>query len=107
VGVKQDLLNYVRNAEKALVVEAARLQVPVMLQHLASNQSQFTTRIAQVLKVGKHELELLPDRNATGVTLEDPPAFSFGSATSEGKWNWIWPWLIFIAIILWLASQHH
>ena len=105
-GVKQDLLNYVRNAEKAIVIEAARVQVPVMLQHLADDHNKYTQRIAQILKVGKHELEIFPDRNSSGVTLEDPPVFSFGVGKSGSGWGWIWPLLIFALVVLWLATKH-
>jgi hypothetical protein len=105
VGVKQELLNYIRNAQKSLAIEAARVQVPVMFQHLASDEGQNTQRIAQILKIGKHELELLPDRKSTGIKLEDPRSFSYGAGKSDG-WGWIWPWLIFIALIWWFASKH-
>jgi hypothetical protein len=103
VSVKQDLLNYVRTAQKSLVIEAARLQVPIMLQHLSSPAGQNTQRMAQTLKVGKHELELLPDKKSTGVSLEEP---WFRPPTKSGEWGWIWPWLIFIALIWYFASKH-
>ena len=31
-----------------------------------------TQHVAQILRIGKHELELQLDRNATGITLEEP-----------------------------------
>ncbi len=34
--VKQELLNHLRHMEKSLFVEGARLQLPVLLAHLAS-----------------------------------------------------------------------
>lgn len=104
VSVKQELLNYIRKTQKALAVEATRVQVPVMFDHLSSSQGQNTQRIAQILKIGKHELELLPDRKSTGVKLEDP-WFNPYRGKSDG-WGWIWPWLIFIGLIWWFASRH-
>src|SRR6266699_7307941 len=59
--VKQDLLNYLRSKEKTLVVDGARIRLPVMLDHLRGEAGQYTHRLAEVLKIGNHELELLMD----------------------------------------------
>ncbi len=56
--VKQDLLSHLRHLEKNLVVEGARVQLPMMLEHLKGEQGQRTHRLAQILKIGKHELEV-------------------------------------------------
>jgi hypothetical protein len=71
VDIKQKLLNHLRSMEKELLVSALGQQLPVLLDHLKSSSGQLTHRLAQVAKVGKHELEILLDRNATGVRLEE------------------------------------
>lgn len=71
VSVKQMLLSHVQEVEKTIVVEAVRAQVPVMLDHLRSSGSH-TGRLAQIVRVGKHELELLMDKTVTGARIEDP-----------------------------------
>lgn len=71
VEVKQHLLNHIRGLERKLVSDAARLQLPVMVEHLKSNVGVLTHRMAQTLKVGKHELELLIDRGFEGAALEE------------------------------------
>jgi hypothetical protein len=71
VSVKQMLLSHIQEVEKTIVVEAVRAQVPVMLEHLRSEGSH-TGRLAQIIRVGKHELELLMDKDVTGARIEDP-----------------------------------
>ena len=70
VSLKQMLLSHVQEVEKTIVVEAVRAQVPVMLEHLRSAGSH-TGRLAQIVRVGKHELELLMDKTVTGARIED------------------------------------
>ncbi|MES0039672.1 hypothetical protein NKJ74_31375 [Mesorhizobium sp. M0046] len=55
-----------------MVVEAARAQMPVLFEHIRGQYGGQTSRLAQVLKVGKHELELLIDKNMSGVRIEAP-----------------------------------
>ena len=55
ISLKQMLLSHIQEVEKTVVVEAVRAQVPVMLEHLRSAGSQ-TGRLAQIVRVGKHEL---------------------------------------------------
>jgi len=102
--VKQDLLGHLRQREKSLVIEGARLQLPVMLTHLRGEQGINTHRLAQVLKVGRHELEMTLDKDFSGVTLIDPPTRSspsYGPSTSSGATNWVW-WIIGISLFLFL-----
>jgi hypothetical protein len=73
VSVKQMLLSHIQEVEKTIVVEAVRAQVPVMLEHLRSAGLQ-TGRLAQIVRVGKHELELLMDKTVRGAQIEDPSA---------------------------------
>lgn len=106
VAVKQQLLNHLRQMEKAHVVEAARLQLPVMLEHLRSESGHYTHKLTQVLKVGKHELQILPDKSFSGVRLEEwtPPAgFSLSSASGRSSWSWFW-WLL-VAVVLYLIFK--
>lgn len=97
VTVKQQLLNHLQVLEKSLVVEGARQQLPVMLAHLKSEAGNNTHRLSQILQIGKHELEIRVDRDASGVTLEAwrPPASP--KAASNG--NWVW-WLLGAAAVV-------
>jgi hypothetical protein len=66
VDVKQDFLNHLRQLEKSSVVEGARVRLPVMLAHLRGEAGRLTQRVADVLKIGNHELELQIEKNASG-----------------------------------------
>jgi hypothetical protein len=63
VSVKQMLLSHIQEVERTIVLEAVRAQLPVMLEHLRSAWSH-TGRLAQVVYVGKHELEIVMDQTA-------------------------------------------
>lgn len=108
VHVKQDLLGHLRQREKSLVIEGARMQLPVMLTHLRSEQGQNTHRLAQVLKVGRHELEVNLEKDFSGVALIDPPTRVTGSyipaSASTGNYRWIW-WVIGIVIVLFFLTR--
>ncbi|MFD1381569.1 hypothetical protein [Fodinicurvata halophila] len=110
VHVKQELLNHLRQMEKSLVEEGAREQLPVMLDHLQSDEGHHTHRMAQVLKVGNHELEVLMDKMASGVHLEEggrleEPRQSHRPVTSSGAGHgWIW-WLVIGAVILFFLMR--
>ena len=66
VKVKQELLSHIQEIEKTVAVEAVRVQLPIMLGHLQSAGSH-TGRLAQIVQVGKHELEIVMGRAATEV----------------------------------------
>jgi len=104
--VKQDLLSYLRQKEKSLVVEGARIQLPIMLEHLRSEQGQSTHRLAQVLKIGNHELDVSLEKNFSGIALIDPPSklSSAGTSKSAGDYRWLW-WVIGIAVFLFLVTR--
>jgi hypothetical protein len=105
--VKQDLLSYLRQTEKSMVVEGARVQLPIMLEHLRSEQGQNTYRLAQVLKIGKHELEVSLEKNFSGVALVDPPSrfTTVNQPKSTGSdYRWLW-WIIGIAVFLFLIVK--
>jgi hypothetical protein len=101
VSVKQQLLNHVRQMEKAHIVEGARLQLPVMLEHLKSESGSYTHKLAQTLKVGKHELEILPDRNFSGVALEEWSRPSrLVSSSGSGCLIPVWLWWVVAAFVV-------
>lgn len=104
VAIKQQILNQLQIQEKALVVEGARQQLPVMLDHLRRDTSGDTKRLAQILKVGKHELEVLIDRTVSGATLEEwRPSIT----QSSPSFAWLW-WLLGIgALIAFFAFKKH
>lgn len=116
VHVKQDLLNNLLVAEKNLVVEGAQNQLPTMLAHMGSLSGEQTHRLAQVLKLGKHELEILIDKNSIGVTLEEPPVMiqslpSMAKQTQSSKssndfFNWLF-WTAGIAFVVFLLIKMH
>jgi hypothetical protein len=105
--VKQDLLSYLRQTEKSLVVEGARVQLPMMLEHLRGEQGQNTHRLAQVLTVGKHELEVPLEKDFSGVALVDPPS-RFTSVnrpqSAGGDYRWVW-WVIGTGVFLFLMMK--
>ena len=94
VGFKQKLLNHLRNLDKRLVVEAARLQAGVMLQHLHDDQAKQTHLFAHTLTVGKHKLKLISDRNALGCIFEE---FSIDGRNVDFTWLW---WLLGIGVVV-------
>ena len=71
IHAKQDLLNHFRGAERTLVLDAARLQVPVMLNHAFGPDHALIQRFAETFNVGKHELRLYADPQAFGIELEE------------------------------------
>jgi hypothetical protein len=106
--VRQDLESYLRRSEKSLVVEGARVQLPIMLEHLRGEQGHNTHRLAQVLKIGKHELEVSLEKNFSGVALIDPPSrlTSVNRSQSAGNdYRWLWWVVIGIAVLLFLMIR--
>lgn len=111
VGVKQQILNYLRDLEKGLVIEAIELQGPIMIEHLRGESAAHTSRFSQRVMVGKHELELHADRAFSGVRLEAPQARSRSgstktqSATGEStSYGWVW-WVLAAGLILYALSR--
>jgi hypothetical protein len=95
VHVKQELLNYFRQKDKERAVESTREKVPVMLEHLRSDDGRHTHRLAEILKVGKHELEITLDRSSSGVALLEPSLFR------NQVRNIPWVWFILAGLVLW------
>lgn len=108
VGVKQQLLNHLRGLERKLVSDGARLQLPVMVDHLKSHAGDLTHRMTQTLKIGNHELELFIDREFDGIALEEwkppvaPAKARANAATNDNGWV---IWLIVIGAIIYWWSQ--
>lgn len=108
VAVKQQLLGQLVTMERSLVAEGVRLQFPVMLDHLARDTDRTTTRLAQIVKVRKHELEILIDRDAEGIAIEDPPKPQYPSTQSASTGSGGWGCLIIMglaALVLFLLTQ--
>jgi len=95
VQVKQELLNHFRQREKEHAVNGTHEMVPVMLEHLRSDDGRHTHRLAQILKIGKHEIEITFDPGSSGVTLLEP------SSLRNRARNVPWGWLIAAGLILW------
>jgi hypothetical protein len=78
-----------------------------MLEHLRSEQGQNTHRFAQILKVGKHELEVSLEKSFSRVALVDPPS-RFTSVSrpqsAGGDYRWLW-WIIGIGALLFLMMK--
>lgn len=99
VGVKQQLLNHFRQLEIQLLSDALRSQLPVLLNHLNSEKGNLTTHTAQVLKVGKHEVQVIVNDRVSGVS-ESAPA----KPSERSDYSWVW-WVAGIIFILWLLSK--
>jgi len=94
VSIKQMLLSHIQEVEKTIVVEAVRAQVPVMLDHLRSAGSH-TGRLAQIVRVSKHELELLMDKTVTGARMEEP-----SKPVRSMQQNSVNPYLFFFSVFV-------
>lgn len=102
--VKQDFLNHLRHMEKTLVITGARLQLPVMLEHLQSEAGRQTHRLTQVLKIGNHELDLHIDKNASGVTVVEPTIVRPYAVGEAGNYKWLW-WVAAAIIIIYFLTH--
>lgn len=103
VGVKQDILNHLREMDKKLVIEAASLQSASMLKHLTNEDTTFTQTYTHTVSVGKHNLVLVADKDLLGSELHyDVPR----QHTSKDQDYWWVIWVVVaIIIIAIVASQ--
>jgi hypothetical protein len=94
-----------RNRQQAVLPDLlARVRLPVLLDHLRSDAGRLTHRVADVLKIGNHELELLIDKNASGVAVVEPyVALRSPGAPSNFKWLW---WVVAAVVIFYLFARH-
>jgi len=98
VSVKQNLLNHLRSLDKSLVVEAARLQAGVMVQHLHDDQAKQTHLFAHTVTVGKHNLRLVADKDAHGCKFEEF-RISERKIKGDSDLTWLW-WLLAAAVVV-------
>lgn len=105
IGVRQQLLNHLRQMEKDMVVQAVRMQLPVMLEHSQSERGNLIHRIAQVVRVGKHELEVVIDRQGAGINLEDPSVAYRRMGAGNGGNGLVWLALGAIALLIWFLAH--
>jgi hypothetical protein len=98
-SVKQQLLNALLELERAQVVEWIGMQMPVLLAHLKSDQGARTTRLAQIASIGKHRLEIVLDRSASGVRLERATD-GLASVTTHRRHSRIRTTILVIAFLL-------
>lgn len=99
VSVKQQLLNHFRQLEKELLSDVLKSQLPILLNHINSEKGNLTNHMAQVLKVGKHEVQIIINDKISGIS-ELEPRQSFGS----GGYGWIWLVAGFL-FVLWLLNK--
>lgn len=108
VQLKQQLLNRLQDAERELVIQAVRQQFPVMRNHASGPDGEYTERLAQTVKVGKHELELAFDQSAEGVRLEEPsrrsPVRLPAARAPDLTWLW-WVAGIGVALLIVLSQR--
>ncbi len=99
VNVKQQLLNYLHQKEKDLIVHAMKHRLPVLLKHLREHGS-ITHKMDQQIIIGKHKLDLKFDPKKSGIKLQDPAVYQPSRiSASESDWGWLW-WVIIGAAII-------
>lgn len=103
VHVKEQLLNALRDMERRQTVDLCQLQIPTMLSHMRQHADK-TQRLAQVLEIGKHKVELLYDSKSSGVTPEEPSFSNDSSAAGGNGYAWV-PWIIIGIVIVYLLSR--
>ena len=104
VGIKQQLLNHLRQQEKALLLEALKTQLPILTNHLRRIEGTLTNHVVQVLDVGKHKVRVIVDSQVNGIT-ETVPRHLYHSSNDD-NFGWIW-WVIGICVLLWLLFNNY
>ena len=95
-ALKQNLLNHLRQQNKILLTSALTTNLPVLIDHLSADKANLTKRAAQVLAVGKHQVEVVVHKKVSGIT-EKAPGLPMDL-------NWIW-WVAGLAFLLWLFNN--
>jgi hypothetical protein len=103
--VQQQLLNHLLQVEMEAANAALRVQLPVLLSHLREEGSN-TKRLAQFIEIGKHKLELVFDRQSSGIKLEEPASTGvLASGSSQFGWVWLVIAVVTVAVLA-LISGH-
>lgn len=100
VEIKQKLLNYLRDKNKKLLTDNLESQLNILSNHLNNEGNLYTKQISQVLKVGKHEVKIILNEQANGITEKKPEPIP----SPDSEFNWIW-WVIGGLLILWLFNH--
>lgn len=96
IGVKQQLLNHLRQLEKGLAAESLRVNLPTLARHLQSTQGRLTASLSHRLEIGKNSITVHLTDKVDGITETAPQVVS----TSSGSdWGWIW-WIIGIFLLV-------
>jgi hypothetical protein len=107
VGTKQQLLNYFRGKEKKLAEEAMNTHLPVLLDHLESENSSFTKQLSHILEVGKHKVTISFSKEAEGISETPPkysrPTYSSTSSSTDDNYGWL-GWLLLVCFLFYLSS---
>jgi len=74
VQAKQDLLNEGNELEKSLLLAATQARLPIILAHMRAESGDHTRRVAQLFSIGKNRIELVLDRDASGLEVVQPTA---------------------------------
>lgn len=106
VHLRQQILNRLQDEERELVVQAIKQQFPIMQRHGFGQGSDYTQRLAQTVRVGKHTLELAFDDSLEGVHLEDRTRTPFATTNRGSDLTWLW-WVagIGLLLLLFLAAR--
>lgn len=98
VNVKQQLLNYLQQKDKSLIVHAMKHRIPVLLNHFKEHGST-THKMRQHIEIGRHKLDLQFDPEQSGIKLQDR-SDSWALQSSVSGFNWGCLCYIVIAVIL-------
>lgn len=85
VRVKEQLLNYFRQAEKQLLLEKLKLELPVLQRHMQSNPRTMH-QARQSLAINKHQFDIWVENGSGNTVREGQPH----RAASAGSSLWIW-----------------
>lgn len=101
VKVRQQILNRLLDAERLLATESIRAQMPMLLNHMHGDQEMLTGQVTQVVKAGKHELQISVHRRHKGVSLVDRMPYP----QSSGNVGCLV--ILIIIVIAWWVLSHH
>lgn len=97
VGVKQELLNFLRSKEKELAAESLRINLPILYDHINTAEGDNTHHLAHKLQIGKNEIVVNITNAVDGITEVAPRIAT--SRSSDTDWTWLW-WIIGIGLLI-------